>query len=128
APGASDIRSAHTSARAQRSGLMGPHHPPQQVFSDQSSPVTDQGQEAMTATLNPLLLQSSHDQRVRWSPGERLHTLFEDRCDSLRREGRADQVAVDTGDSTWTYEQLDSRANQLARYLLADGARAGDRI
>ncbi|NMR30412.1 amino acid adenylation domain-containing protein [Arthrobacter sp. SF27] len=57
-----------------------------------------------------------------------METLFESQCDSLRRDGRAGQLAVDSGDSTLTYDQLDAQANQLARHLLADGAQAGDRI
>ncbi len=35
---------------------------------------------------------------------------------------------MDAGDSVLTHDQLDARANQLARHLLARGARAGDRI
>lgn len=75
-----------------------------------------------------LLLQSPHDQEVRWRPGERMETLFEEQCDALAREGRAGQLAVDAGHRTLTYAQLDAMANQLARFLLADGAKAGDRI
>ncbi len=62
---------------------------------------------------------------IRWRPGERLDHLFEDRCDRTRNSGR---LAVDTGETTLTYHQLDARANQLARLLLARGARPGDRI
>jgi non-ribosomal peptide synthetase-like protein len=39
-----------------------------------------------------------------------------------------EQLAVDAGDTVLTYHQLDARANQLARHLLARGARPGDRI
>ncbi|MGD6978682.1 MULTISPECIES: Pls/PosA family non-ribosomal peptide synthetase [Citricoccus] len=57
-----------------------------------------------------------------------METLFEEQCDALAREGRAGQLAVDAGNRTLTYAQLDAMANQLARFLLADGAKAGDRI
>ncbi|MGQ0776771.1 MAG: Pls/PosA family non-ribosomal peptide synthetase [Pseudonocardiales bacterium] len=67
--------------------------------------------------------QSEHT--IRWRPGERLDHLFEDRCDQLRHSG---QLAVDAGDTVLTYHQLDARANQLARQLLAQGAAPGDRI
>jgi non-ribosomal peptide synthetase-like protein len=99
------------------------------VRADRNSPAyAETSDEATTAALDPLLLQSPHRQSVRWSPGERLEALFEDQCDLLRREGRADRLAVDSNDATLTYDQLDARANQLARHLLADGATAGDRI
>ncbi|MGH3802089.1 MAG: non-ribosomal peptide synthetase, partial [Pseudonocardiaceae bacterium] len=65
---------------------------------------------------------------IRWRPGERLHHLFEDWCDRRVGNGRGGGVAVDAGDVVLTFEQLEARANQLARYLLAQGARPGDRI
>jgi len=68
------------------------------------------------------------DHRVRWQPGERLHHLFEARCDALAHEGRASKVAVHSDDAVLTYAQLDARANQLARHLLATGIRPGDRV
>ncbi|WP_427173087.1 Pls/PosA family non-ribosomal peptide synthetase [Arthrobacter sp. 92] len=68
------------------------------------------------------------DQGIRWRPGERLDELFEDRCDRLRAEGEAGHIAVDAGDRVLTYDQLDARANQLARHLVASGAGPGDRI
>ncbi|MEV8147503.1 Pls/PosA family non-ribosomal peptide synthetase [Arthrobacter sp. NPDC080073] len=65
---------------------------------------------------------------IRWSPGERLEELFENRCDRLRAEGRSRHPAVETADGSLSYEELDARANRLARYLLARGVRPGDRI
>jgi non-ribosomal peptide synthetase-like protein len=78
--------------------------------------------------VDPVLVCAGYEQSVRWQPGERLHQLFEDRCDDLRAAGRGDHLAVDTGEVTLTFDQLDARANQLARHLLARGARPGDRI
>ncbi|MBP2477301.1 non-ribosomal peptide synthetase-like protein [Crossiella equi] len=63
---------------------------------------------------------------VRTRPGERLHRLFERRCDELRARGGA--VAVDTGAEEIGYDELDTRANRLARRLRALGVRAGDRV
>ncbi|MDQ4009448.1 MAG: amino acid adenylation domain-containing protein [Actinomycetota bacterium] len=72
------------------------------------------------------------EQTIQWRPGERLNHLFEDLCDRMRPGGMHHRggpvVAVDTGDTALTHDQLDARANQLARYLLAQGARPGDRI
>jgi non-ribosomal peptide synthetase-like protein len=75
------------------------------------------------------VLASSLDHKgIRWEPGERLEQLFEGVCDQLRESGRQGHVAVDTGDDLVTYDELDGRANSLARHLLQRGARPGDRI
>jgi non-ribosomal peptide synthetase-like protein len=76
----------------------------------------------------PILTSAFPDHVVRWREGERLNQLFEDRCDTLAAQGRADHLAVDAEDATLTYLELDQQANQLARHLLASGARPGDRI
>lgn len=75
-----------------------------------------------------VLISAAADQSVRWQPGERLDQLFEERCATLRAAGQADHLAVDAGPLTLTYDELDSRANQLARHLRLSGARPGDRI
>ena len=80
------------------------------------------------AAEGTVLTSAAPDQAARWHQGERLDQLFEDRCDRLRTEGRGAQLAVDAGDTVLSYPELDGRANQLARYLLACGARPGDRI
>ncbi|MBT2550808.1 Pls/PosA family non-ribosomal peptide synthetase [Arthrobacter sp. ISL-65] len=76
----------------------------------------------------PILTSAFPDHVVRWREGERLNQLFEDRCDTLAAQGRADHLAVDAEDTTLTYLELDQQANQLARHLLVSGARPGDRI
>jgi non-ribosomal peptide synthetase-like protein len=76
----------------------------------------------------PVLTSAFPDHVARWRKGERLNQLFEERCDAFVEQGRADQLAVDAEDMVLTYEELDRRANQLARYLLTAGARPGDRI
>ncbi|MBO0882090.1 MAG: amino acid adenylation domain-containing protein, partial [Mycobacterium sp.] len=69
-----------------------------------------------------------YDHAIRWREGERLQHIFEQRCDWLRTHGQGDHLAVDAGASVLTYDQLDGRANQLARYLISRGVRPGDRI
>jgi non-ribosomal peptide synthetase component F len=76
----------------------------------------------MTETV---LVCRGYEHTIRWRRGERLDHLVEDRCDRMRHTG---QLAVDAGDVALTYDQLDARANQLARFLVAWGARSGDRI
>ncbi|HSL36787.1 MAG TPA: hypothetical protein VK883_08165, partial [Arthrobacter sp.] len=80
------------------------------------------------AVEGTVLTSATPDQAARWQQGERLGQLFEDRCDRLREEGLGGQIAVDAGDVVLSYLELDARANQLARHLLACGARPGDRI
>ncbi len=76
-----------------------------------------------------LLQQPDADHRLRWQPGERLHHLFEARCDALAREGCADRIALCSDEATLTYADLDRCANRLARHLLATGeVQPGDRV
>nr|ASV46817.1 hypothetical protein [uncultured bacterium] len=71
------------------------------------------------------MVWSDSEHTIRWQPGERLNHLVEDLCDRMRHSGR---LAVDADDTALTHGQLDARANQLARYLLAQGVRPGDRV
>ena len=92
----------------------------------------------MTATLLPfeqpatelpeLVLVAEQAQGRRTRRGERLDLVFEERCDWIREYGRPGQLAVDSHDLRLTYDELDARTNQLARYLRLCGASAGDRI
>jgi amino acid adenylation domain-containing protein len=70
-----------------------------------------------------VLVAEGCGQHPRTHPGERLQHVFEQRCDASPA-----QLAVDAEDVALTFDELDQRANQLARYLLSRGARAGDRI
>jgi amino acid adenylation domain-containing protein len=54
-------------------------------------------------------------------PDRRVHELFEQQA-----RARADTVAAIHGDRRWTYAQLNARANQLGRALLARGLRRED--
>ena len=71
-----------------------------------------------------MLVCNFADNSIRWKPGERLHHLFEQRCDEVE----SDHPAVVTEGNVYTFRDLDDRANQVARYLLAEGLRSGDRI
>ena len=51
-------------------------------------------------------------------PGRRVHELFEQRV-----RAHPDAVAAVCGDREWTYAELNARANQLGRALLARGLR-----
>src|SRR4051794_11735917 len=60
---------------------------------------------------------------VRWKAGERLNHLLEETC--IRH---AANDAVITDGATLSYRDLNRRANQVARHLIAQGIRSGDRI
>jgi non-ribosomal peptide synthetase-like protein len=75
-----------------------------------------------------VLTCDGYDDSIRWQPGERLEHLFEQRCDSLRRQGQARHLAVDAASGSLSYTELDARATQLARFLIRRGVQPGDRI
>jgi amino acid adenylation domain-containing protein len=77
---------------------------------------------------NKILICEDFDNDIRWQPGERLHHLFEHRCDELSENGNAQHLAVDGTKGAWSYKELDQGANQLARYLKIKGLGAGDVI
>jgi non-ribosomal peptide synthetase-like protein len=79
--------------------------------------------------LSELVLVDQHEaQGWRVRRNERLDTVFEERCDWIREYGRPGQLAVDADGLSLTYDELEMRANRLARYLRLHGAAAGDRI
>ncbi|WP_433502284.1 Pls/PosA family non-ribosomal peptide synthetase [Pseudonocardia halophobica] len=81
------------------------------------------------APLSELVLVDRHEaQGWRVRRHERLDSVFEERCDWIREYGRAGQLAVDGPGASLTYDELDARANRLARYLRLHGARPGDRV
>jgi len=70
---------------------------------------------------SPVLL--SRDTALRWKDGERLNHAFEQVC--LRF---GDNDAIITDSITLTYDELNRRANQVARHLIAQGVTSGDRV
>src|SRR5579871_606140 len=67
---------------------------------------------------NGKILSSPDGHGIRWRDGERLETVFEERCDALRRAGRGDDLAVDGITARLTYAELDAQANRVARFLI----------
>lgn len=73
-----------------------------------------------------VLMLPAADHRPRAQAGERLHQVFEQRCDSLCAAGQAGHIAVEGTQTVLSYAALDTLANQLARHLRQQGLRAGD--
>src|SRR5262245_26192671 len=73
------------------------------------------------------LVDSRRDNAIRWRSGERLQHLFEQRCDELHA-GNGPHDAVITEGATYSFRDLDNRANQVARFLIEQGIKAGDRV
>jgi non-ribosomal peptide synthetase-like protein len=77
---------------------------------------------------SPILIDGAYSQAPRTRDGERLHDVFEERVDWMSSYAHPGHLAVDAGDIAMTFHELDESANQLARHLIAEGARPGDRI
>ena len=60
---------------------------------------------------------------VRWKQGERLNHLLQDACSRF-----AESVGVITDGAVLSYRDLDCRANQVARHLIDQGIKPGDRV
>lgn len=75
-----------------------------------------------------MLICKTADNSIRWKEGERLHHLFEQRCDQLHAASSGPRDAVVTDDAVYTFRDVDNRANQVARFLIAQGLGSGDRI
>ncbi|HVL85115.1 MAG TPA: AMP-binding protein, partial [Pseudonocardia sp.] len=90
---------------------------------------TEQSAAAPLVPMSELVLVDRHEaQGWRVRQDERLDRLFEERCDWVRSYGRLGQLAVDSDELSLTYDELDARANRMARYLRLRGAGTGDRI
>jgi non-ribosomal peptide synthetase-like protein len=70
-----------------------------------------------------VVIREHTNNAVRWKPGERLNHLLEEIC--IRYAGND---AVVTDGAALSYRDLNRRANQVARHLIEQGIRSGDRV
>lgn len=75
-----------------------------------------------------ILTCNNHDNSIRWQPGVRLHHLFERLVAEYSAEGTATLPALEVQQTSVSFDALDRRANQMARYMRDQGLGAGDRI
>jgi non-ribosomal peptide synthetase-like protein len=78
--------------------------------------------------LDDVVLFAAGDNHVRWAPGERLHHLYEQRCDAFENACDSAHLAIDSEQGSMTYGELDRAANRLARYMVSKDLGAGDII
>lgn len=70
-----------------------------------------------------VVIREHTNNAVRWKQGERLNHVLEEACVRF-----ADNEAIVTDAERLTYRELDRRANQMARYLIEQGVKSGDRV
>jgi len=99
-----------------------------QVLTETKSQSSQKSASENRPSLDDFVLFSAGDNRPRWVPGERLHHLFEQRCDEFDRAGDDAHLAIDSEQGIMTYRELDRAANRLARYMAAKDLGAGDII
>ena len=87
-----------------------------------------QPRAAFSVVADLVLTSDDADQSVRWRPGERLHQLIEQRCARFRADRDTAHLAVARGALAITYDELNARANRMARYLISRGVLPGDRV
>jgi amino acid adenylation domain-containing protein len=96
------------------------------LVSASPAPAADRARSSPRSLQRPMLVRKNADNTIRWSAGERLDHLFEQRCDQFTGSGK-DQAVV-TDDLALSFRELDNLANQVARYLLDQGIGSGDRV
>src|SRR3954468_10445334 len=70
-----------------------------------------------------VVIREHTNNAVRWKQGQRLNHLIEEVC---VRFASTDAVVTDA--ATLSYRDLNRRANQVARHLIDQGIRSGDRV
>ncbi|BCJ91304.1 peptide synthetase [Terrihabitans soli] len=78
--------------------------------------------------IGGVLTCDTYDNRIRWKKGERLDRVFEQKCDELTEKHGKSFPAVLLESGPISYEELDARANRLARYLRKRGLKSGARV
>ena len=99
------------------------HSHPGESASCDGGPTVISDQDTPTFPLQQALLGTGPENEPRWRPSERLNNLFEV---SLKQFGN--NTAIFTNGETISYDVLDQRANQMARYLVSLGIKPGDRL
>lgn len=77
----------------------------------------------LTAEEEKQLLYEWNDTKTDYPREKHVHQLFEEQV-----EKNPQAVALMYGDETWTYQELNEKANQIAHYLLRQGLKPEDRV
>ncbi|MEM8828163.1 MAG: amino acid adenylation domain-containing protein [Cyanobacteria bacterium P01_G01_bin.19] len=87
-----------------------------------SNPEQKVGQVPMLTTLEKEQLLTINDSSIKDFPQSCFHQLFE----AIVKEKAGEKIALIADDGTFTYSELNERANQLARYVRSQGIGRGE--
>ncbi len=95
--------------------------------------ITDERLEAAPANNAFVLERTDRSNAPRHQIGERLHHLFEQRCDehqinAATSDDATEPLAVVSPTGEWSFGELDRLANRIAHWLLAEAVRPGDHV
>ncbi len=76
----------------------------------------------------PVLVSNSNVLDLHPSSTNTAHKLFEKYCDSLGQQRAAAKTAIEYDTEQYSFSALDYLGNQIARFLIDDGVKTGDRI
>lgn len=83
--------------------------------------------ESLEKNMDSVLI-SAHDRPSEWQRKQRLHDLFDDRIRTFGFFGQRNAIAVDNGEDQLSYKELDKLGNKIARHLIKEGVKAGQRV
>jgi non-ribosomal peptide synthetase-like protein len=98
------------------------------VISEDTQTAPEAEREATRIQPNNIVICENLPNTIRWQEGERLDHLYEQMCTQLEAERKPDQLAIITENGVVTFRELDNRANRVARYLIYQGVKSGDKV
>ena len=95
---------------------------------DYYTPTSRTESQSQQTSKIPVLVSANINNHTQWSPGERLHHLFERQCKQLHSLGKHQQTAVEYQNESYSYTALNQLSNQFAHFLIRYGVNASSRV